>query len=480
MAWRSYNNNWQCNNNNNNNNNQYHSREYTTAKRREDGNVYDGQRFRNTISYNQQNTRQQQYNNNNNNNVDLCNLLAILQKVGTVQNDNRQLANYQQQPIEYRANNTLPVQRRQDFKLMNMPLSKLIGSSSGGGGLKKKRKRNKSNIEERLVTRRKKKRRKLDGMKKDIDEKKKTRIDNVDSVNDNNNDTFDFKYTHIVLDTNCFIQHHTKILELQFYHNLKSIIPYHVIMELDNLKKSPNRNCKLFSHLALKFIEEQMNEKQDNQWIVRHSRFDCFQSESSLVKKSSMYNGRQNYDNNDDRILDCLMYFDRYDDSVKRVCMVSDDNGLRLKTKMNGYDAYKTDDFFGKILPARSEGQPIYFFFKDQQETQTLEKIINIGQCDEKLIHQVFEICFPHCSTNDVINLSMLNRKWHKMFSGHSQSSCKFWSRCLTIKCWGSEYLKLGKTINDKEEEDDNYMSFGVYKNPVHWYRQQVKKYMPL
>jgi len=131
-------------------------------------------------------------------------------------------------------------------------------------------------------------------------------------------------FTHLVIDTNCYLEHLNDIITLKKYKNLfKIVVPYVVINELDGLKKSQENHINAGARAAISKINHEMSLNED--WLIGQSLEDTFMKNHAFGKKT-----------NDDMILDCALYFDRKVlNNEKKVILVTKDKGLSIKARLN-------------------------------------------------------------------------------------------------------------------------------------------------
>lgn len=151
----------------------------------------------------------------------------------------------------------------------------------------------------------------------------------------------------IVIDTNCLIEHLSELLRLKKYEYITLLIPLVVIHELDGLKKDTG-DLGFKARIALKAVFDALQENQPRvkKWMRGQTSYEVI-GEEHLVQQR----------NNDDAILNCTLYFNRFV-APNRTLLMTNDTALSLKAVMNNVAVKNVQAFLSTLPSETASGQP--------------------------------------------------------------------------------------------------------------------------
>jgi rRNA-processing protein FCF1 len=155
----------------------------------------------------------------------------------------------------------------------------------------------------------------------------------------------------VVVDTNSLLDYMVEILKLKNYKNLMVVVPLTVIHELDSIKKDPSIGYK--ARVALNNIlqvmkEEQASSSQEEPWMRG-------QSVSEVLPIHQM---GPLYQNNDDNILNCVLYYQKFVAKDNLLWFLTRDKALSVKAMMNGIQVTTVPHFLA-LLPTNTDQAPL-------------------------------------------------------------------------------------------------------------------------
>lgn len=145
---------------------------------------------------------------------------------------------------------------------------------------------------------------------------------------------------YVVIDTNTLITHMLDVLNLKHQKNLIVVIPQIVIHELDGLKKDEEIGVK--ARTAIRFVHDALDENQGNlkRWLRGQSANETISSNDSGFHSM----------NNDDKIVNCVLYYNKYI-GINKTLLLTNDKALQVKVMMNGIRACNIEQFLTELPP---------------------------------------------------------------------------------------------------------------------------------
>jgi len=270
-------------------------------------------------------------------------------------------------------------------------------------------------------------------------------------------ETFSVDYSHLVIDTNCFLDHLSNILRLKRYKSLLTVvIPYTVVEELDGLKKD-NGGVGQKARAALNSINHEITLGEG--WMIGQSLEDTF--------------SMQGLKTNDDIILDCAIFMDRKKlNSENRVILVTRDNGLQIKAKLNHLRSMSMQELMD-VLPLFNNSDKIFplhrIVYKPKNSIQPVkdDNFYNKNQNNDltlfKLPENIQLEIFSCLNISQILRLSCLCRTFYEY-----------------LLCIDNEQQLFWRSLIRKRFNDKNDVLVPKTMNPKQWYMNWTKTCTPI
>ncbi len=202
---------------------------------------------------------------------------------------------------------------------------------------------------------------------------------------------------YAIIDTNALLQHLHQLLNLRAYQHLTLVIPSVVIHELDGLKKDAQVGTS--ARVAIHAIQQAFQESNidTRQWIRGQ------QLHEALISGDDKNTIR----NNDDSILNCALYYNKYI-APKNVVLVTSDTTLVLKATINGIRGSTVKDFLSSLPPLNLQPSAL----PTENTTQSTPRIVALlPHFPTSLWQHVLQFLAPP----DLLHVNMVNRIFHDL-----------------------------------------------------------------
>jgi predicted ribonuclease YlaK len=144
----------------------------------------------------------------------------------------------------------------------------------------------------------------------------------------------------VVIDTNTLIQHLADLLNFKHHEHITIVLPLIVVHELDGLKKEDGQTG-FRARTAIKALSDALQENQMRvkKWMRGQSSFEVIQD---LPNR-----------NNDDSILNCAQYYNKFVAPNKTI-LLTNDTALSVKAMMNSIVVMNVQRFLEDLPPVYS------------------------------------------------------------------------------------------------------------------------------